>query len=254
MFGALSDHFACFTSVKLFDNIRKQKPKWTTVYKHSQSDVDNFCSELQLMIQRTQFNQNLDHDPNENYTKLESIVSDAKQKCMPSKLEKVNRYKHKLNPWMTSEILKSIKVRDQMYKKMKASPPDSQEYESKRINLNTCNSLLQKSIRNAKALFYGREFEKHKNDSRKTWSTIKNLINRNRSTKEFPSYFLINNSKETDQKIIANKFNEFFTNIGPSLAKKIKVDTTCTYKKFLRESINSSFQFNLVTIKLIEKK
>ena len=146
---------------------------------------------------------------------------------MPSKLVKIKRHRHKLNPWMTSGILKSIKARDKLYKHMKSCPPNSLEYESSRINLKTCNSILQKSIRNAKNLYYGREFEKHKNDSRKTWSTLKNLISKNKHSNEFPSYFLINSIKETEPKIIANRFKEFFTNIVPLLANKIRANKSC---------------------------
>ena len=174
------------------------------------ADIDNFCLELESSIRNTEFINILNHDPNENYDKIERLVCDAKQKCMPSKLEKVKHYKHKLSPWITSGILKSIKFRDQLYKSMKLCAPDSQEYASNCINLNTCNSILQKTIRNAKKSYYRDEFEKHKNDSRKTWCTIKNLINKNKSSKEFPSYFLIDNVKETDTKIIADKFNNFF--------------------------------------------
>ena len=136
---------------------------------------------------------------------------------------------------------------------MKLSSPDSQDYASHRINLNTYNSILQKTIRHAKTSYYRREFEKHKNDSRKTWSTIKKLINKNKSKTEFPSYFLINQIKETDKKVIADKFNQFFTEIGPTLAKKIKSNSSSSYNTFLKQNIMSSFQFNLVTSDSIQK-
>ena len=131
--------------------------------------------------------------------------------------------------------------------------PDSKEYEEFRVNLGTCNAIFQKTIRQAKAIYYSREFEKNKNDSRKTWCTIKNIIDKSRSSKEFPSYFLIGDRKETDLKTIANKFNDFFTGIGPALAENIKADNSCSYKTFLKQNIASSFQFDLVTNEIVEK-
>ena len=253
LFGALSDHFACFTSINVFEKKDFTRPKWTRVYNQTKADIDNFCLELESSIRSTEFINILNHDPNENYDKIERLVCDARQKCMPSKLEKVKRYKHKLSPWITSGILKSIKFRDQLYKAMKLCAPDSQEYTSNRINLNTCNSILQKTIRNAKKSYYRDEFEKHKNDSRKTWCTIKNLINKNKSSKEFPSYFLIDNVKETDTKIIADKFNNFFTSIGPSLANKIKNNNLQNHKSFLLSTITSNFEFHLVDNEHVEK-
>ena len=253
LFGALSDHLACFSCIDLFDNKQKSRQKWTRVYNHTETDVHNFCRELESSISNTHFDMNLDNDPNENYNKLEHIITTAKQKHMPSKLEKVKKYKHKLSPWITTAIIRSVKFRDQLYKKMKSCCPDSQEYATIRINLNTYNSILQKTIRHAKSTYYGREFEKHKNDSRKTWCTIKNVINKNKSSKEFPSYFLINNIKETNNNIIADKFNQFFTNIGPSLAKKIKTDSPASYNSFMTQNILSSFHFSLVTGESVEK-
>ena len=253
LFGTLSDHFGCFTSVNLFKDKKQAKPKYTRVYNHSENNVQNFCIELESSLNNTVFNSNLCSDPNVNYNKFEQIVIDTKQKHMPSKLEKVKRYKHKLSPWITSGIIKSIKFRDQLYKKMKSCLPDSESYATQRINLNTYNSMLQKSIRQAKTSYYGQEFEKHKHDSRKTWSTIKKLVNRNKSTRELPNYFLINNVKVVDSKIIADKFNQFFTNIGPSLASKIKTDSPCSYTTFLKQNILSSFRFSLVTSESVEK-
>ena len=253
LFGMLSDHFACFSCIDIFKDKSKNKDKFTRVYNQTANDVSNFCRELELSMSKSSFENNLFSDPNENYNKLESLIGSAKDKHMPSKLEKVKRYKHKLSPWITSAIIKSIKFRDQLYKKMKSSCPDSIEYENYRTNLKTFNNILQKTIRNAKIDYYGKEFEKHKHDSKKTWSTIKILINKNKSSKEFPSYFLINNQKETDSKIIANKFNEFFTNIGPTLAKNIKADSNLTYNHFLKQKITSAFEFELVTTDYVHK-
>ena len=247
IFSSLSDHFGCFTCIDLFKKDPKMKEKMVRVFHHTENDILKFTKELENSITQTQFDSNLYSDPNENYNKLETLITTAKQKHMPSKLEKVKRYKHKLSPWITSAIIKSIKYRDQLYRKMKSCDPDSEEYGKHRTNLNTYNSILQKSIRLAKANYYGKEFEKHKCDSKKTWCTIKNLINKKTSKNEFPSYFLIENKKETNTKFIADKFNEFFTNIGPSLAEKIKSDSAISYKAYLKQHITSSFKFSLVS-------
>ena len=65
---------------------------------------------------------------NENYETLEKLITSAKDKHMPSTLEKVKRYKHKLSPWITTAIIKSIKFRDNLYRKMKSSTLNPELY------------------------------------------------------------------------------------------------------------------------------
>ena len=64
-----------------------------------------------------------------------------KNKHLPDKTVKFNKYRHKLNPWMTSGILESIRSRDKMYKKLKStsSPTNYHDIENR---LKTFCSIL----------------------------------------------------------------------------------------------------------------
>ena len=50
------------------------------------------------------------------------------------------------------------------------------------------NAILKSSIRLAKKTYYLKQFNTCKNDSRKTWKTINDLIS-NRKEKTSPTYF-----------------------------------------------------------------
>ena len=67
-------------------------------------------------------------------------------------------------------------------------------------------------------------FYKSKNDSKKTWKQINDLISSCNQYKRH-NYFKTNDSILTDHTDIANNFNSYFTNIGPNLAKKFKMLT-----------------------------
>ena len=56
---------------------------------------------------------------------------------------------------------------------------------------------------------------------RKTWNIIKGIINKNRVIKTQNKFKLNDNTIIADPKIVCNKFNDFFVNVGPSLAAKI---------------------------------
>ncbi len=64
-------------------------------------------------------------DPNINYNSLHKVLQNAKNKHMPSKVVKYNKYKHKTSNWITYGIIKSIYYRDNLYKKMKMTDSNS---------------------------------------------------------------------------------------------------------------------------------
>ena len=64
---------------------------------------------------------------------------------------------------------------------------------------------------------------KHKNNLKKSWNILKNAINKKKSKTQC-TRFLIDGKLNTDKNDIANGFNNFFVNVGPSLADKIPSD------------------------------
>ena len=60
---------------------------------------------------------------------------------------------------------------------------------------------------------YESSFEKHKNDITKTWSIIKEIINKTPTKQQFPCAFKIWGKIVTDKMDIANQFNLFFLQI-----------------------------------------
>ena len=216
-------------------------------YSDTPESINNFKNEVNDLLATTTLDHNLLADPNRNYNKFARILTDAKQKHIPTSICKVNKYKHRLSPWITLGLIKSIKYRDKLYKELKREIPDSIEYNTRKMNLHTYNCILQKNIRLAKRSYYDKQFNKYRNDIQKTWNTIKGILNKNKQNNEFPNYFLLNNSKLTNKQDIANSFNTFFTNIGPTLSNKIQTDTTHSFAKYLTEEILLSFEFKTVT-------
>ena len=69
-----------------------------------------------------------------------------------------------------------------------------------------------------------------------TWQTINCVLNRNKNKGRLPDSLREKNRNIsfTHQVAIANKFNEYFVNAGPSLAKKFQKDDTAMFKKYLK--------------------
>ena len=92
-------------------------------------------------------------NPNASYNVIMNVIETARKKNMTGKFVKFNKYKHNKSKWITYGILKSIRFRDNLYKKLKLTNPVLREYEILYINLQTYNKILKRSIRVAKQLF-----------------------------------------------------------------------------------------------------
>ena len=91
----------------------------------------------------------------------------------------------------------------------------------KTIFFQTYNKILKQNNRLAKRNYYHSCFNNYNKDIRSTWRTIKQVLDRSNVSNEYPEKITHENKIETDTHTIANKFNEYFTNIGPSLASSI---------------------------------
>ena len=98
--------------------------------------------------------------------------------------------------------------------KLKSAETNDAYYNTLKINLNTYNKILKKSIREAKKTYFYNSFKKYNGDIKNTWGVITNILKKNRENKSFPHYFKINGKNITNKTDIADSFNNFFTNIG----------------------------------------
>ena len=247
----ISDHLPCFIMLDYLKPSKNEKRVIKLQTNNSQV-IENFRKELaEINIQR-QLASVTTGQPDISYSNFNKVISVLAEKHFPVKYVRFNKKKHKLSPWITEGLLKSVSYRDKLYFKLKRTPCNEQ-YNALKVNLDTYNKTLRKSIREAKKLYYQNCFVKFRNDMQKTWSTINGIINRTKSKKELPKLFLINGKKETDSKLIANNFNKYFTEIGQKLANSISPPSNKSFKDYLKTPVQHKFCFKQVDINKVEK-
>jgi hypothetical protein len=79
-------------------------------------------------------------------------------------------------------------------------------------------------IREAEKSYYANKLAEVKDNLSKTWKVMNEMCGRNSLQKQITK-IRVNDETIDDPKQIANKFNEYFTNIGPNLAKSIPTST-----------------------------
>ena len=150
------------------------------------------------------------------------------------------------SPWMTDGLRTSINTKNKLYKKSLKHPTAFNKTEYSKYR-NKLNSLIKKQQKK----YYGCLIKDNKNNLSKTWDIIKSVIGRNKTAMK-SNKFVHNNNEIFDNFDIANHFNDFFTNIGPNLAKKIP-HCSKKFDSFLKDPSPNSIFLKPVTTSEIEK-
>ena len=151
--------------------------------------------------------------------------------------------------WKVSCSTYMTLIRNKLYKHYNTDACDRIK-----INLNTYNKTLKSNIRMARRNHFYSLFAKYKYNIKNTWTNIKDLLQQSKVNRDFPNHFTINGEEITNSNIIANKFCKYFTDIGPSLAKNIKMPKNINVKDFLTGTHNCTFQFKKIDdISIIRK-
>ena len=212
----ISDHFSNF----IFTHSNpgsKNKIKYTSFRNLSENSLAKF----EAALSQTDWSNVLSHDdPEVAYSIFIQMFNNLMNIHLPFKMVRINKFKHKMSPWITNGLLVSLRTKSKLYKNMHNINDQQRLYEAKCHYKSYCN-LYKKTIRAAKKLFWHNQFDNTKNDMKATWKNINYLLGRNKSKSSFPDYFNHENTIINSPEQIAENFNLFYVNIGPKLADKI---------------------------------
>ena len=146
-------------------------------------DLNGFLNDLISSNVTLSLNQDPYADPNENYELLHNHVTTLKNKHIPTKYVKFNKYRHKGSQWITRGVMRSIRYKDKLYRDLKRTNLKSPMYAELKTKLNVYNKLLKKIIREAKKNYYENQFQSYKSDIRKTWGIISEILSKKHRNK-----------------------------------------------------------------------
>ena len=230
----IADHFSQFLSIsKKYVSSKLKSNSY-------QRDYSNFNERLFIEDVSIQ-NWINDDDTNVLYDDFIWRLSNCVDRHVPLKKLNKKQLKLKSKPWINTFIIKLIKHRDKLFSRKKKDPTNEIITNAYRLFRNR----VTREIKNSKKNYYNSYFETCKNDMKKTWKGIRELINSNSKNNKI-SQLTDNDKIINDPLDIANKFNDFFTNVGPSLENKIPK----SYKSpsfFLKDRNLNNFLLNPTT-------
>ena len=221
MINNISDHFPVFTilckNISLLNIAPKLKRKINT------RTIDLFHAKLNGVEWSDVLNIS---DSQAAYTLFLKKYLEVYNHCFPTYIPN-NGYKNRKN-WLTEGLKTSIKIKNKLYCQCLKHPNQNELKEKCKLYRKQLKSLLQMSEKK----HYEDLFNQYRNNARQSWMLIKTIINKNNNSRTCSEYFNINGELTNEPVQIANKFNEYFINVGPSISNSM-TGTGNEHKPFL---------------------
>ena len=240
-----SDHLPIYAVIKVKFISKKYEP----IYYRNFSKLNNpklieeFATEFQNLYYS--FHQNPNNDIHTEFEILTDTINNIVTKNLP--LQKLSKKKTKLKqkPWISSGILKSSKLKNNLFKKWVKSNYSDKNLEIKyKTYLNKYTHIKHA----AKQKYFQKQLNTHKKDPKKTWDTIHNLIGKTKKKTKLPEKLSVNNKILNKPKEIANALNKHFAEIGKS--DRNEIDFNYLNKNFKHRQ-KDSIVFHEITEKEI---
>ena len=230
VFSDISDHLPVYLSTDL--NMPKVcKPDHYFKRSFNEPNTKKFIDDIQ------QINWNL---YSSDFNLFSSKISETFDVCFPLVKYNLRNKTTPRKPWMTKGLARCCAKKEKLYKKFIKNPSDSNS-----LNYKSYRNKLNKLIRITEKNYYTEQFLEATSNMKKTWKIIKSLISKN-NFGTITESFVANGVTITDKALIVNKFNDFFVNVGPTLASKIN-PTPASHKQFLSGDYLDSFALFLTT-------
>ena len=216
----ISDHFPICHIIS--DKTKEKKPNYIQVQNFNEENILSFKEDLSNTNWACVFDQ--DHTQTA-YDKFYEIFSGKYNNHFPIRNVKFNKNKHKIDPFMSSAILKSRKTKFKLSETKIRFP--SQENINKYKQFRKC---YNKVIRAAKKGYYKKTFDQHKNNLRKTWEVLKDAIRKKNDKSSIIEEIKSDNLFYRNDNDMSNTFNEYFTTIADKITDDLNTsDRDCTY-------------------------
>jgi len=210
LISRISDHFPIFffkeSSYKTF------KPKNVVNRNFSEQNMQKFTQ----LITNLNWNEvTCENGPDEAIEKFFGLFFPLYENFFSPKKSRFNKNIHRKEKWITGGLLISRLTKNNLMKKSVLDPSA--------INISTFKTyrnIFNKMLRASKKLYFTQELEANVNNLKKTWSLLNEALCKKKSNKSCVS-LTINGNAITDPKLIADRFNHFFTSVAEKIASKI---------------------------------
>ena len=238
---AISDHLPVF----LVKKKQKLRSTFTFIEARSYANYDKqvFQEQIRYHPKWMDFWSYKENEPDKMWEIMLEIIQERADALCPLKKMK---FRDDTPQWITKDILSELNHKDNLYKKAKnIGTAESWNLFTKKKN------EVKKLLDEAKENFVKNKLDELEGNPRKFWRVINGIsgIGKNKNSRKC-TRVIDENGRIHEDLEAANFLNDYYVNIGPSLAQKHKKDWV---KEKCKIQTNSSFNFKWVTEREVQE-
>ena len=155
-----------------------------------------------------------ERDVNILWEKMESKILGEIDDMCPVKSFRVSKVRE---PWITNEAIEAIKDKDRLLQKAKRTGKEEDW-----VNARRARNMVGRELEILRADYLKQQQDEHKANPKKFWQSISKIIPSKKKSKGDIWLRDKISGEEIEAANVPNYINEFFTNIGPNLARAHK--------------------------------
>jgi len=211
MNNSITDHYTTLLNLNYNVNFNQNLNRHKTIYK---IDYDRLNEQLAVEQWEGVYHCN---DPIFATDSLYSIINSHLKRCTYS--IHLNKKQTKLKPWITTGIVNSIRTRDKLKRKILRNVNVNEEHIQYYKNY---RNALTKLIKQAKYQYYKQKLDNTNNNYKEFWKIINEASGHKQQKKPHFSELNVDGKCIKDNFEIAQRFNNFFINVGTQMANSIR--------------------------------
>ncbi len=234
LFFEIADHLPNFVVLK------DKKPIGELRYKTRIFSERNTAS-FKSILSQISWDDVLDcADPNEGYSLFMDKYCVAFEEAFPE--TRISRKRAKDKIWLTAGLKISIKHKNRLHRRFIKKPTQSNKAIYSKYK-NKLTSLIRKCEKD----YYSKLLTDNKNNIKNIWKIYSQFMNTSRSNSNHRGIdsLKVENKVLTEDKKMADAFNNYFSTIGENMARKYEKGDD--YKDYLTESISSNLFLSPIT-------
>ena len=241
----ISDHLPCYNIISGLKAIKKPKlqvtsrdlrPKNITALKRRLESDPN------LLL--PQHEDSVDNQFEEFHKKL----LDEIDHFLPERTRRINTRSIRRELWVSPGLLISIKHCKKLYRKHLKNQSNKQIH----AKYKRYNSELKRTKRAAMKQYYNAKCTEHRDNTRKLWQTINQVIKKKNNKTEVIEALIIENIHVTSGSVIVNEFGKYYSTVGKKLAEGMPSPrrTVASYLKEVESNQKSIFLMPVTEVEI----
>ena len=208
----------------------------------SRNLTDKALKKIKDSLMRTNWSAVITENVNDSFNKFHDLLLKTIDRHAPIVTRKLSSKSFRREPWLSASLLRSINTQKKLYTRtLKSNASDGEITKYKKYK-----KILDKLKRSEKISYYHTKCSDFKNNIKKLWELINQVIGKTVDKSSVISHITINKTEILNEKAIANEFGKYFSSVGKTFASKVK-NSRCKITHY-NEKITRNSQVSTSTV------